>query len=40
VLEAMLRSFGTEAEFVRADVRHEKDVSSLVETGGRALRSA
>ena len=32
VLEAMLRGLGTEAEFVRADVRHEKDVSSLVDT--------
>ena len=30
VLEAMLRSFGTEAEFVRADVRHEKDISPSV----------
>jgi NAD(P)-dependent dehydrogenase (short-subunit alcohol dehydrogenase family) len=30
-LEAMLRGLGAEAEFVRADVRHEKDVSDLVD---------
>src|SRR3984893_3295442 len=30
-LEAMLRGLGAEAEFVLADVRHEKDVSNLVD---------
>jgi NAD(P)-dependent dehydrogenase (short-subunit alcohol dehydrogenase family) len=32
VLEAMPRGLGAEAEFVLADVRHEKDVSSLIDT--------
>src|SRR6202790_2284193 len=31
MLEAELRELGAEAEFVRADVRHEKDVSDLVD---------
>jgi NAD(P)-dependent dehydrogenase (short-subunit alcohol dehydrogenase family) len=31
-LEAELRGLGAEAEFVGADVRHEKDISNLVET--------
>src|ERR1700726_4460413 len=31
-LEAMLRGRGAEAEFVLADVRHEKDISNLVDT--------
>jgi NAD(P)-dependent dehydrogenase (short-subunit alcohol dehydrogenase family) len=30
-LEAMLRGLGAEAEFVLADVRHEKDISNLVD---------
>src|SRR6266481_3688541 len=30
-LERGLRELGTEAEFVRADVRHEEDVSGLVD---------
>jgi len=30
-LEAMLRGLGAEAEFVLADVRHEKDMSNLVD---------
>src|SRR6202049_133548 len=33
-LEAMLRGLGVEAEFVLADVRHEKDISNLVDRGG------
>jgi NAD(P)-dependent dehydrogenase (short-subunit alcohol dehydrogenase family) len=32
VLDAMLRGLGAEAEFVLADVRHEKDISNLVDT--------
>ncbi len=31
VLVAMLRGLGAEAEFVLADVRHEKDISNLVD---------
>src|SRR5258708_39135203 len=31
VLEAMLRGLGAEAEFILADVRHEKDVCNLVD---------
>src|SRR5260221_3969501 len=31
VLVAMLRGLGAEAEFVLADVRHEEDISNLVD---------
>ena len=31
VLEAELRSLGAEAAFIRADVRHEDDVRSLID---------
>jgi NAD(P)-dependent dehydrogenase (short-subunit alcohol dehydrogenase family) len=31
VLEAMLRGLGAEAEYVRADVRHQSDISNLVD---------
>jgi hypothetical protein len=30
-LAAELRALGAEAEFVRADVRHEQDVRNLIE---------
>ena len=37
-LEAELRSLGAEAAFIRADVRREDDVSSLIDADRRTLR--
>ena len=36
-LEAELRSLGAEAAFIRADVRHEDDVRSLIDQTLRGL---